>query len=367
MLNKTSFNRRAARGFTLIELLVVIAIIAILIALLLPAVQQAREAARRSTCKNNLKQLGLAFHNYHDANGTWPVMRVIQRQGSPSAPGPFINAYGWGMPLLPNMDQASTFKLYNRNMAPWAAQNQAAIRISIPLHLCPSTPRTNPLVSVNIPAALGATIGVSGAIVYTGGATDYVVTEKSVGAYRGTFAAAAGYNQKGNRNEGPLGEFGLDAYPNSPGFAGGDRVMTTKLSDVRDGTSNTMLLEEMSGRNTLYYRGGREIGSSGFGDAASSQAVLGGGTWADIFNTLRHQGSSNDGATISGPCGINCSNARVGPGFNTSGSTYFSFHTGGIHVLMCDGAARFLSESINPATLVSLMSRDESDGPLGEF
>lgn len=366
MLTQPPSNRRRVRGFTLIELLVVIAIIAILIALLLPAVQPAREAARRTQCRNNLKQLGVAFHNYHDVYDSLPVLRVFH-VATPT--GPLINAYGWGMPLLPQMDQTSAYNLYNRSVPPWAVQNQAAIRTSIPAFLCPSTPRTNLTVTATIPAAVAATIGVAGPITYTGGAADYVVTEKSVGNYRG-LANSQGYTQTGNRNEGPLGEFATTVVANQTGFAGGDRVMTTKLSDVRDGTSNTMLLQELAGRNVFYARG-LQVTSTAAGDAADSQAALGGGTWSDINNSFRHQGSSFDGLINSGPCGINCNNLRVGgtpftSAFNTSGGSYFSFHTGGIHALMCDGGVRFLNDNISPVTLVSLMSRDEGD-KVGDF
>ncbi len=95
--------RRKSRGFTLIELLVVIAIIAILIALLLPAVQQAREAARRSQCKNNMKQIGLAMHNYHEVNNGFPV-------------GNYSCCWGtWIVGILPYIDQAPLYKNYNFN------------------------------------------------------------------------------------------------------------------------------------------------------------------------------------------------------------------------------------------------------------
>ncbi len=98
------------RGFTLIELLVVIAIIAILIALLLPAVQQAREAARRSTCKNNLKQIGLALHNYHETHRVFPPS--VASPGASSSSGIITNATGWIM-LLPYLDQATLYQQYN--------------------------------------------------------------------------------------------------------------------------------------------------------------------------------------------------------------------------------------------------------------
>lgn len=127
------------RGFTLIELLVVIAIIAILIALLLPAVQQAREAARRSTCKNNLKQIGLALHNYHDTHRVFPpgVINVSSK-----------NYIGWGTFILPFMDQAPLYNFIKTNGGfdvAWSSvtalttANQGAKTI-IPAYICPSDP-----------------------------------------------------------------------------------------------------------------------------------------------------------------------------------------------------------------------------------
>ena len=147
---------RRVRGFTLIELLVVIAIIAILIALLLPAVQQAREAARRSTCKNNLKQFGIALHNYHDIYNYFP--------GAMVSAGPITNAYGsgtygtegthalwgWGAAILPQMEQTPLFQKMGVNSSTLhnAAANAttlAAMQNTFPAYRCPSdtSPDTN--------------------------------------------------------------------------------------------------------------------------------------------------------------------------------------------------------------------------------
>src|SRR3954453_5885920 len=102
---------RDRRGFTLIELLVVIAIIAVLIALLLPAVQQAREAARRTQCKNALKQIGLAFHNYHDSFNTFPpgciARQPVVNSGGGASTSTEIGLWGWGAMILPYIDQAN--------------------------------------------------------------------------------------------------------------------------------------------------------------------------------------------------------------------------------------------------------------------
>lgn len=152
-------GRRSPQGFTLIELLVVIAIIAVLIALLLPAVQQARESARRTQCKNNLKQLGLALHNYHDVHGVLPPALVASGR---YCANPFrLNTTGFVL-ILPYMDQAPLYTAYNFDRPsslsedtncstpPPAAggvtvstANQAIYSKKLAAHLCPSDPQSN--------------------------------------------------------------------------------------------------------------------------------------------------------------------------------------------------------------------------------
>jgi prepilin-type N-terminal cleavage/methylation domain-containing protein/prepilin-type processing-associated H-X9-DG protein len=139
--------RSARRAFTLIELLVVIAIIAILMALLLPAVQAARESARRIQCVNNLKQIGLAFHNYVDAHRCFPPA-YIQGSGTQSGVSYGINypdggynglsGWGWGALILPYIEQGNLYKKLNLNLPCWATENATVVQTKIPGYLCPS-------------------------------------------------------------------------------------------------------------------------------------------------------------------------------------------------------------------------------------
>jgi prepilin-type N-terminal cleavage/methylation domain-containing protein len=124
------------KAFTLIELLVVIAIIAVLIALLLPAVQQAREAARRSQCKNNLKQIGLALHNYHDSFRVLPPGWIGVTAGAPNIEG--LNGWGWGARILPYVDQAPLYHQLNFNVSVSATENSTQRVIPLSVYRCPS-------------------------------------------------------------------------------------------------------------------------------------------------------------------------------------------------------------------------------------
>lgn len=127
------------RGFTLIELLVVIAIIAVLIALLLPAVQQAREAARRTQCKNNLKQLGIALHGYHEQVNAFPPGIVTDAAGG-------YLGFGWSAMLLPSLDQGPLFTALGVNTSPFPAPASALTKTVLPVFVCPSDtgPNLNP-------------------------------------------------------------------------------------------------------------------------------------------------------------------------------------------------------------------------------
>src|SRR6185437_11042871 len=147
--NRTRLNKRRHRprfGFTLIELLVAIAILSVLVSLLLPAVQQAREAARRTQCKSNLKQIGLALHNYEASQRVFPPSCIVNPYQDGSAYGISYGdacrvghpGFAWGVCLLPYLDQTGLANQFNWNEPCWSPLNAAAARTKVPVFLCPS-------------------------------------------------------------------------------------------------------------------------------------------------------------------------------------------------------------------------------------
>ncbi len=363
--------RKCSRGFTLIELLVVIAIIAILIALLLPAVQQAREAARRTQCKNNLKQFGLAMHNYHDVYNRFPLPAIMfsNAGGSGGGIGGMMTSNVWSLAILPFIEQANVYSAYNLNFSAWEPANAVAGRTKLAAYMCPSTPRSGGGITYTIPTALTAGAGLSTvALTLTdAGACDYISTNRvrpdflnivyNVSTYTTANTSqmdgwAMGF--MGNRNA-PIAE---------PGSGG-------RMSDQTDGTSNTMIIGELAGRNTLYRKGGRAIAPASGTDEAAFQTMLSGGAWVDPFNgnwelTGRPYDGGN-GTQPNGPCAVNCSNAKTNPRRALQDAAgLYSWHTGGAQILLGDGSVRFISENISGINFASLISRGGGE-VLGEF
>jgi len=315
------------RGFTLIELLVVIAIIAILVALLLPAVQQAREAARRTQCKNNLKQIGLALHNYHDTSLGFPL--GVRND----APG------GWGMSwmvgILPYIDQAPLFGQLDPevNHSGFVGNAAVANRVVIPAFLCPSSP-LEPFTHGN-----------------NGG--NFVLRPHYVGI-SGATDGDGFVNQPAQVNTG-----GCCGSVTAGQIRARGGVMvaskSVRIRDITDGTSNTMCVSECG--NFFVNAGGGEVQVNSnhgwtMGTNSGNQDV--GNTRTFNITTIRYPPNTVD-------------NTLPGTGNNDGANNgIYSAHTGGVQVLLCDGAIRFISENIDMGTLRRVASRRDGD-VIGEF
>jgi prepilin-type N-terminal cleavage/methylation domain-containing protein/prepilin-type processing-associated H-X9-DG protein len=280
------------RGFTLIELLVVIAIIAVLIALLLPAVQSAREAARRIQCVNNLKQMGIALHNYHDALGTFPSSYLARSAfisgASDTAPG-----WGWASMILPQLEQAPLFSAINAGLPVEAVVNSTVVQVILTGYLCPSDP------SVSGPFPVTDAAGNPLAIVAP---TSY--------------AACVGNDQADTTT-------GL----NNDGLGNGVMFRNSRIrvADIIDGTSNTILA----------------------GERAWS---INEGTWPGVVtNGVIRRGPTNPCPTtgalfylaptlVLAHCNVLNTDTDPDGGLDD----YSSFHPGGANFVFADGSVRFL-------------------------
>ena len=367
------------KAFTLIELLVVIAIIAVLIALLLPAVQQAREAARRTQCRNNLHQFGLALHNYASANGDqFPLWPWIQVQNYPAVSGPIVNCQlGWGPGILPYIDQGNVYNIYNMSLPFFDPSNATAIATVIPAHLCPSTPAASNTISVTIPKAI-LTSALGGYAVPTdatwvNGRSDYVALDKPL--FGGLATLAGRPAEVDGVEQGFLSDGMEEIQFGNPSMINSQSLIKQKLSTFEDGLSNTLALGEMAGRNAYYGPNQTIVATpaAALPDFALSQSMVGGGGWADNNNHIRYAGSLANGQTstptgggITANCLLNCSNLNTNAVLGSNGAGFYSFHPGGANVLMCDGTVRFIANGISAATLYSLISRAEHD-QIGDF
>lgn len=278
-------------GFTLIELLVVIAVIAVLVALLLPAVQQAREAARRSQCKSHLKQIALALHNYHDTFNILPSGQYYCRPGTDCASRPnFTQGWGWSASLLAFVDQAPIFNRINFSLGMGDPSHSSLVATPLALFHCPSDPTRQ-----NVIAPSGYTTR-----------SERIATTNYCGN-AGSFGASFEAPFLAKDENWTNGVFGRDS--------------ARRFSDVTDGVSNTFLVGEVIHFNfpwdpTLYGHWDPPSGT-----ACCTLALARQGNWKPNPKPTSPQVEQRD--------------------------SFSSHHVGGVHFAMCDGSVRFVSENID--------------------
>jgi prepilin-type N-terminal cleavage/methylation domain-containing protein/prepilin-type processing-associated H-X9-DG protein len=374
-----SLRMTERRGFTLIELLVVIAIIAVLIALLLPAVQAAREAARRTQCVNNLKQIGLGTLNFESTYGYLPpdVLRLAKpdlnadaQAAIPTAAASFLTQ------ILPYLEQSNISNLINMNLSTFDTANippstgmhsgtNSAYSIAINAFLCPSSPGPPTINYYNAnwgpygngggdTCTPGGVSGGSGAAnlnpppTQVWGRSDYFpipgisqVPLKAAGM-NPTYVATVGN---------PVTVTATNPAINSGTIADPAIAGTIRLASVLDGTSNTLVVSEC-GSKPIGYNGFRQIYKSEV-DGLTVDGVIepvssGGGAWADQFTYSIIAGAQGRQNGIRGGlCMINC----------TSNNEIYSFHPGGANALFCDGSVHFLKDSLSVPLVAALVTR----------
>ncbi len=359
-------SRPKSSGFTLIELLVVIAIIAVLIALLLPAVQAAREAARRAQCTNNMKQLGLSVHNYHQQTNALPAENMFL--------GPNLGNNGWGWNaswavfMLPNLEQTPLYNAYNFSLNADNINNSTVTYTSLTSFSCPSDNQKARPNQPWAPTNYVANHGGPGVIRMWSG----TIVEFYTVAPPGSTVSAPGNAWWGADSN--LGFFGFEGVIDGTSNTG---LFSEKLLGWSSGNSAPLYANSAEGRRGIYTNAAISVAYNSLSQplaltsVAACQAIpstslqntgwLNGFSWAlgyewhTVVNSYHHYNTPNRWT---------CLNPGDPGGLwgGTSGmSTASSNHSGGVNMCLADGSVRFIKDSINPQTWWALGSRNGAE------
>ena len=366
---------QARSAFTLIELLVVIAIIAILIGLLLPAVQKVREAAARLQCQNNLKQIGLAIHNYENTYKKLPAAYTML-----PAPDPDPNAKFAGprvglsllSNLLPYIEQQPLYRQLDSTRSEFSTVNippkgthagaNLAYSTVVPTYLCPSDPTAPTLDYYN--TCWGPYGNGGGAACFPGGGNSVTNVNPPPGQIwaRSDYFPIVGIHDAltdllGLRSRYP-GSTQMAGVLNDPAYPGGGPF---RITAITDGTSNTILMSECGGKPVGYNRQRQIYKSEVNGlpvDGSIEPVSSAGGAWGDMFlYSALAGGKCDDSGWRLGPCMIN----------STSNNEIYSWHTGGANVLFGDGSVRFMPDNTSATTVIALVTRAGGESVSPDF
>jgi prepilin-type N-terminal cleavage/methylation domain-containing protein len=334
---------RRSRAFTLIELLVVIAIIAVLIGLLLPAVQKVREAAARAKCMNNIKQLAIACHSYHDRNGQLPPSILMRGQVNRTVAAGQAFGPNWVVLLLPDFEQGALYNLHATNITSYMANGNTAwkaVRTArIPTMECPSdygadTPWTGD----------GGNWSRGNYACNAGGLHQAATVGSDNGV--GYISSEAGASPRLTNNPTNLG------VPNNT-LAGGVMCINwgAGVNRIEDGSSNTIMLTELRVGSQLGAQDSRGVWALGFPGAS---VVAGNGWDCSLPNTTEDNADDCEGC-------INDPKNGMGawPGCPFQQATARGKHTGGVVVALGDGSVRFVRNSVSMANWFLMLSRND--------
>ncbi|MCE9547174.1 MAG: DUF1559 domain-containing protein [Planctomycetia bacterium] len=313
-------------GFTLVELLIVIAIIGILFALMLPAIQAVREAARRTTCSNHIKQLMLGFHGHLDAKEGFPPARITLTG----------QQHGWIVDLLPYIGEAGIYNAYRTDRNFFAVENATITKMPLVVAMCPSV--------LGLPRDRVYPLTAASGMPYTtqGAAADYSV----VHFLDGVTAHAAGLACSPNCNTTGSGSGELVPVLS---ILGGEENQLHPAGRVTDGLSNTILICEQAGRPDHFLHGVKQPNTTNLVTPAWLMA------WTS-YRSFAFQGYDASGLGPGAACAINCSNSQ---GISSQ-------HPGGAMVSYCDGSVHFLGENVSTRLVFELLTRSGGEPVIGE-
>ncbi len=388
-LSPTQRTQRALQtsGFTLVELLVVIAIIGILVGLLLPAVQAAREAARRMSCSNNLKQIGLSVHNFESARKQLPTSLRPPSNVASSGEQSRVSVL---TDLLPYMEQNSIFDRYNKAINWNQGINRTLGITPVPTFICPSNPSGGVLdtappgsVAQFVPASAASTDYSPIYGIAPGVFTQLLGLSSPPGLFRDPAEIFAGVN--------PPYSYVPGFFPKNATINSATGLQTQKgvgFHSVTDGLSNTLAIAESAGRPFVYVKRTRLGGGNALTDtdpASINTDRLNSGGWTRPASDIILFGSTTaPNGVLGGTIPFNFTNGHNIRGLNytpqgiastilglpiaTHGTgAPYSFHTGGAQFALGDGSVRFISENINFSLFISLATPAGGEVISGDF